>query len=92
MRVCGHSLAGIGGSNPSDGLKVSLVIVVCCQIDICRRADLSYRGFLPIVVRSRNPKNEAALARVGLLPQEKRPIIMLMNIIDYVKLGTDRER
>jgi hypothetical protein len=32
--VCYRSLAGIVGSNPTKGLDVSLVSVVCCQVDV----------------------------------------------------------
>jgi len=34
--VCGCLFAGIVGSNPAEGGRfVSLVIVVCCQVDVC---------------------------------------------------------
>jgi hypothetical protein len=33
--VCGHSLAGITGSNPAMGMDVLfLVSVVCCQVEV----------------------------------------------------------
>ena len=32
--VCGRLLPGIEGSNPAGGLAVSLVIVVCFQIEV----------------------------------------------------------
>jgi len=33
---CGRSLAGIAGSNSSGGMDIlSLVGVVCCQIELC---------------------------------------------------------
>ena len=32
--VCGRSLAGIVGSNPAGGMGVSLVSVVCCQVEV----------------------------------------------------------
>ena len=64
--VCDRSPAEIVGSNPTGGMDVlSVVSVVCCQ----RRADHSSRGVLRTVmrrcVRSRNPKNEEAMARIG---------------------------
>jgi len=31
--VCGRSLAGISGSNPAGGMKVSWS-VVCCQVEV----------------------------------------------------------
>ena len=38
-RVCGRSLAGIAGSNPAGdmdvSLSLSLVSVVCCQVEVC---------------------------------------------------------
>jgi hypothetical protein len=42
--VCGRSLAGIVGSN------LSLLSVVCFQVESMRRADQSSRGVLPSVV------------------------------------------
>jgi hypothetical protein len=34
--VCGRSLAGIVGSNPAKGHGcLSLVSVVCCQVEVC---------------------------------------------------------
>jgi hypothetical protein len=32
--VCDHSLAGIAGSNPAEGMDVSLLSVVCCQVKV----------------------------------------------------------
>ena len=32
--VCGRSLAGFEGSNPAGGMGVSIVSVVCCQVEI----------------------------------------------------------
>ena len=33
--VCGRSLAGIAGSNPSGSMDVFLLVnVVCCQVDV----------------------------------------------------------
>jgi len=49
--VSGYSLAGIVGSNPAGGhWNLSLVCVVCCQIEYLLRADQSSRGVLPSVV------------------------------------------
>ena len=54
MRVVGQrrgsanrSLAGIAGLNPSGGMDVSLVTVVCCQEEVHEMADPSSRGVLP---------------------------------------------
>jgi hypothetical protein len=33
-RICGRSLAGFAGSNPAGGMDVSLVGVVCCQVEV----------------------------------------------------------
>ena len=39
--VCGRSLAGIASSNPASGMKVlSLVNVVCCQVQVSARAPI----------------------------------------------------
>ena len=32
--VCGSSPAGIAGSNPVGGMDMSLVSVVCCQVEV----------------------------------------------------------
>jgi hypothetical protein len=32
--VYGRSLAGIAGSNPAGGLDISVVSVVCCQVEV----------------------------------------------------------
>jgi hypothetical protein len=34
VSVYGRSLTGIVGSNPSEGMDVSLVSVVCCQVEV----------------------------------------------------------
>jgi hypothetical protein len=48
----GRTLAGIAGSNTAGGMDVlSLVSVVCCQVQMClRRIDSSSRGVLQTVV------------------------------------------
>ena len=33
-RVCGRSFAGIARSNSAGGMDVSLVSVVCCQVEV----------------------------------------------------------
>ena len=73
--ICSHSLAGIVGSNPTGGMGVCLLWVLCIvRKRSLRRADHSSGGVLPTVVRgcvwSRNLVNEEALARVG--PQRHR--------------------
>ena len=64
-RVCGLSFAGIAGSNPATGMDVSLM----------QEFDYVSRGVIPTVVCqcvwSINLKNEAALAREGLLRHRK---------------------
>jgi hypothetical protein len=32
--VYGRSLAGIVGSNPTEGMDVCVVFVVCCQVEV----------------------------------------------------------
>ena len=32
--VCGRPLAGIAGSKPAGGMDVSVVSVVCCQVEV----------------------------------------------------------
>jgi hypothetical protein len=71
--VCGGSLAGIAGLNPEGGMDVCLflVSVVCCQVEVSATGrSLVQRSTtdcgVPLCV-IQNPKNEAALARIGLL-------------------------
>jgi hypothetical protein len=33
-RFCGRSFAGIAGSNSAGGMDVSVVSVVCCQVEV----------------------------------------------------------
>ena len=33
-KVCDHLLAGIAGSSPAGGMDVSVVSVVCCQVEV----------------------------------------------------------
>ena len=72
--VCGRSTAGIVGSNPAEGMDVSMFWVLCVVRErSVRRADHSSRGALPTFVRrcvwSRNLKNEVFMTLVG--PQRK---------------------
>jgi hypothetical protein len=49
--VCGRTLAGIVGSNPTGGMDVCLLYSVCVvRQRSLRRADPSSRGVLPTVV------------------------------------------
>jgi hypothetical protein len=66
----GRSLAETVGSNPTGGMDVCLLWVLCdVRLWTVRRADHSSREVLPIVVRRcvlfRNVKNEETMARVG---------------------------
>ena len=74
-RVCGCSLAGTAGSNPTEA-RISVLSVVCCQIEVSAMdRSLVQRSFIDCggyYVESRNLKNEAVLARVGLLCQWKK--------------------
>jgi len=50
--ICGHPPAEIVGSNPIGGMEnLSVVNILCCQVDVLRRADHSSREVLPTVVR-----------------------------------------
>ena len=75
--VCGRSLAEIVGSNPTGGMDVCLLWVLCVvRLRSLRRADHSSRGVLPTVVRrcvwSRNLKNEEATTHDGSQRHSKR--------------------
>jgi hypothetical protein len=70
--VCSRLFAGIVGSNPIGGMDVCLLWVLCTvKYRSLQWADHLFRGVLPGVclncVRSRNLKNEAAKAWIGLL-------------------------
>jgi len=76
--VCVRSPAVIVGSNPAGGMDVCLLWVLCVDRErSMRRADHSFRGVLPTVVRrcvwSRNLMNEGAVARIG--PQRQKKIL-----------------
>jgi len=51
--VCGRSIPGIAGSNPTGGMDVCLccVVVVRCQVDTSASGRYSSTGVLPSVVR-----------------------------------------
>jgi len=73
--VCGRSPAGIVGSNPTGGMDVCLLWVLCIVMyRSLRRADYSSRGVLPTVLRrcvwSRNIVNEEAMAHWGAVAPE----------------------
>jgi hypothetical protein len=36
--ICGRSLAGFAGSNPTGGMDVCIVSVVCCQVEVSATA------------------------------------------------------
>ena len=64
--VCGRSLVGIAGSNTARAwMSVSYEWCVCCQVEVSARTEHSSRGVLTSVMclRSRQPKNEEALAQ-----------------------------
>jgi hypothetical protein len=84
------SLLGLGGSNTAGCIDVSLSRVLFIVKGKClRRADPSSRGVVPAVfclcVWSKQQKNEAALARAGLLGQ-KLTYTCSVNDIDFLKL------
>ena len=73
-RVCGRSLAGIAGSNPAGGHGcLSPVSVVCCQVEVSATGrslvQRSPTDCVCVTVCASNLKNEAVLARFGLLGQ-----------------------
>jgi hypothetical protein len=75
-KVCGRSPAEILGSNPTGGMDVCLLWVLCVvRYRSLRRADHSSRGVLTVVRRcvwSRNIKNEEAMTRVESQRHEKQ--------------------
>ena len=88
--VCSRSLTGIAGSSPAEGGRLSVMSVVCCQVErSLRRADHSSRGVLPPIAGrclwSRNLKTEEATARVGLQRQTKRKKIFQEILVCGVK-------
>ena len=49
--VCGRSLAGIAGSNPTGGTgRLSLMNFECCHVQVCALTDHMSSGILPNVV------------------------------------------
>ena len=66
--VCGRSLAGIAGSNFTQDMDVWLLWLLCVCQSFLRRADHSYRGFIPLlvclhVVAKRRPRPEVGSKR-----------------------------
>ena len=68
---------------------LSVVSIVCCQVEVLLRADHSSRGVLPTVVRrcvwSRNLVNEEALAHWGLLRQKQQTCIVAKFTAPYLQ-------
>ena len=73
-RVCRLSLAGIAGSNAAGGIYICPRD--CCMVEVSAMGRSLVQRSLPAVVCqfvwSRNVKNEATLARVGLLSQREQ--------------------
>ena len=77
--VCGHSLAGVVGSNPAVvGLSLSIVGVVCCKVEVCdgliRRPEECYRVWcvLSVIVK---PRQWGCHGPVGaVVPSKKKSI------------------
>jgi hypothetical protein len=70
--VCGHSLAGIAGSNPAGGMDVCLLWVLLCQVEISESGwSLVERSPTEFSVSnwvwSWSPDNEESPALYGLL-------------------------
>ena len=75
---CARSLARIGGSNPTGGMDVCLLWVLCVFRLMClRRADHSTRGVLPSVVClcvMEKLRQWEGLGPVGAVPPWKRKL------------------
>ena len=84
----GRSPAEIVDSNPTGGMDVCLLWVLCgVRYRSLRRANHSSRGILPIVVRrcvwSTNLVNDEALAYWGLLHQKKKNELLIYGDTHY---------
>jgi len=88
--VCGHSLAGIVGSNPAGGMGDCLLWVLCVvRQKSLRRADHSSRGVLPNVVCLSvivNSRQWGGLGPLGLLHRGKKKTTQSMDMNVYVKV------
>ena len=81
--VCGRLIAMVAGSNPAEGLDISLVL---CRYRPMRRADHSFRGVIVCVCvlivcdleisTMRRPKNELRFCA----SQEKRKLLSLNKL------------
>ena len=90
--VCSRSPAEIVGSNPTGGMDVCLLWVLCVvRYRSLRRADHSPRGVLQTVLRrcvwSRNLVNEEVLARVGPQRHRKKQLIISVTSVAPHSLG-----
>jgi hypothetical protein len=76
--VFGRSLTGIVGSNPTGGMDVCLVGVVCCQVEVSATSwSLVQRspaecGVSQMCVTMKPRRNEEAQAHIGLSSHRKK--------------------
>ena len=70
--VCGHSLAGIVGSNPAGGMDICLVDVVCCQVEVSGVGMITHRSpQCPMSVITK-PRKETMIRNRVEEPQKKK--------------------
>jgi hypothetical protein len=82
----GLSLAGIVGSNPAGGTGyLSLVSVVCCQVEVCasgcshvQRSPTEFVGCLSVIVKPRQGGSQDPLAAVAPW-KKKEPLLTVRN-------------
>jgi hypothetical protein len=85
--VHGRSLTGIVGSNPTEGMDVCVVSVVCCQVEVSATGwSLVQRSPTEcgvskecVIVKPR--RNEEALAHIGLSSHRKKNYTLLLNSV-----------
>jgi hypothetical protein len=87
--VFGRSLTRIVGSNPTGGMDICLLLVLCVvRLRSLRRADPSSRGVLPSMICLKCDR-ESSTKRGGPGPyravEQKEKKIMVMNFVSGIK-------
>ena len=96
--VCGRSHAEIAGSNPTEGMDICLLCVLCVvKQRSLRQTDHSSRTVLPTVVRryvwSRNLVNEEVMVHWrDVAPKKKKKQISVRRIVKDLCLNVPQTR
>jgi hypothetical protein len=87
--VCGRSLAGIVGSNPTGGMDVCLVSVVCCQVEVSATRWSLVQG-RPTECGVSACHREASTMRRSRPPRAVEPLGEKIGNLEWIHLAQDR--